>query len=376
MSSAVIRCTALAALACVAVGCSSAADPGARSLPSRPGAAFAPVSAPASLPSIRLGGADCVSLRRAAAALGLRVTEREHGRSISMSGPGTRADLEADTRDITVNGLRVFLGHPVTAAHGELYVSRIDLERCLEPLLRPGVGITPLAPPKVIAIDAGHGGRDFGKINEQLKINEKTSTLDTARRLKKLLEADGYRVVLTRDDDRYVDLAERSAIANRAGADLFISIHFNALATDRRTSGIELYTFAPQYQRSTESWMPGKKDDAQPTPEPANEFDYWNALLAQSLHRATLTDLHASDRGKKLMHLGVLRSLRCPGTLVECGFLSSDIEARKIATPAYRQQIAEALRNGVRDYTELIVTLRQKSRASATTTRDRASRPS
>lgn len=374
MRSAAARCSLVIFLACTLLACSQAAD-GARAAPSRPGAGASARATP-NVATKRFNGVECLNLQAAGAQLGLRSAWRDKGRTLLLSGAGTQAEIEGDTRDITVNGLRVFLGHPVVLSRGELWVSRIDFERCLAPLLSPGVGVALPSTPKVIAIDAGHGGRDFGKINEQLGINEKTYALDTARRLKKLLEADGYEVVMTRDDDRYLELAERSAIANRAHADLFVSLHFNALDRDRKTTGVEVYTFAPQFQRSTESWMPGKKDDSQDTPEPGNAFDYWNSLFAQSLHRTFVADLKASDRGKKLMHLGVLRSLRCPGALVECGFLSSDAEARKIATAAYRQQIAEALRDGVRDYTSLVVRLRQNATAPATSARQGASRSS
>lgn len=350
----------------VLAACSQAAD--SRSMPARPGGSTAS--------NQRVGNVDYIKLAPAAKKLGVQVTFRDQGRTLVLTGPGTKAEIEADTRDITVNGLRIFLGNPVTIVRGDLYVSRIDFERCLAPLLRPGQGVALLAQPKIIAIDPGHGGRDFGKVNEQFGINEKTYALDTALRLKKLLEADGYRVVMTRDGDRFIELSERPAIANRTSADLFVSLHFNALDKDRKTSGVEIYSFAPQHQRSTESWMPGQKDDTQSTPEPANQFDYWNSMLAQAVHRPFVTDLKCSDRGKKLMHLAVLRTLRCPGVLVECGFLSSDVEARKIATAAYRQQIAEALREGIRDYSETIATLRQKSAPAATSQRRRTSRSS
>lgn len=357
MPRAVLRCALWLALASVCVTGVVGVDAQARTLPARPGNAAPPGAA---LPTVKIAGIDCISLVRAAEKMGLRVATRERGRAVVITGTGTRAEIQADTRDIRVNGTRVFLGNPVYFQRGQLYVSRIDFTRCLAPLLRPGHGVAVPLPPKLIVLDPGHGGRDHGKINTQLGVNEKTFTLDTALRVKKLLEADGYRVVLTRDDDRFLELAQRPAIANRAGADLFISIHFNALAADTRTSGVEVYTFAPQYQRSTSAWMPGQKDDAQPTPEPANQFDYWNSLISHTVHRSFVTKLKASDRGKKLMHLGVLRSLNCPGTLVECGFLSSDVEARKIATPAYRQQIAEALRDGVRQYTEIVAAARQR----------------
>lgn len=367
MRSAAIGCGALVVLVGAVALCAHAVATPAHALPTRPGVVTtARAYAAPPVTAIRIAGIECVSVPQIATQLGLRVLTRESGRRVLLEGGGARAELEADTRDISVNGLRVFLGTPVIPARGNLYVSRIDFERCLTPLLRPGYGAVPPQSPKVIVIDAGHGGKDFGKINAQLGINEKTMTLDTARRLRNLLEADGYRVVLTRNDDRFIELAERSAIANRAHADLFISIHFNAIEGDHRTSGVEVYTFAPQYQRSTESWMPGKKEDSQPTPEPANEFDGWNVLLAESLHRPFVAELKESDRGRKIMHLGVLRSLHCPGTLVECGFLTSDAEARKIATAAYRERIAETLRDGVRNYARLILTLRQRTAAPPT----------
>lgn len=372
------RTAALIALACLGASCSHAADQ--RVAPSRPGAvttgmAVAPVRRGA-LAARKINGIECVSLADVAAHLGLRTWPRQDHRGIIIVGRGTRAELEVDTRDVTINHLRVFLGNPVMSSRGELYVSRTDYETCLAPLMHPGAAVPVPPVPRVVVIDPGHGGRDFGKINERLGINEKTFTLDTAKRLKGLLEAAGYRVVLTRDSDRYVELPERTAIANAAHADLFVSIHFNALATDRTTSGVEVYTFAPQNQRSTDSWMPGKKDDSQPTAEAGNHYDAWNGLLAQSLHQSFVRELRTSDRGKKLMHLAVLRSLRCPGTLVECGFLTSDLEARRIANPAYRQKIAEALRDGIRDYAELVEQVRRSSGATATSARRRTSRSS
>ncbi|PTX97801.1 N-acetylmuramoyl-L-alanine amidase [Opitutus sp. ER46] len=350
MASAAFRGLVLLALACASSVRLDAENASSRVAPARPGTSVDLRTISGA--TVRLGGTDYVRLDQAAARLGLKVAASERGRVLTLTGAGTSAVIEADTRDIQVNGLRVFLGNPSALSRGKLYVSRIDFERCLAPLLRPGVGVPRLRPPKVIALDPGHGGRDHGKVNDALKVNEKSLTLDTARRLKQLLEADGYRVVLTRDDDRFLELPDRPAAASAAGADLFISIHYNALDRDRRTSGVEIFTFAPQHQRSTQAWMPGEKDDTERQPEPGNVYDYWNAMLAHALHRPFVRDLKASDRGKKLMHAGVLRSLRCPGALVECGFLSSDVEARKIATPAYRQQIAEALRAGVRAYAD------------------------
>lgn len=313
-----------------------------------------------------------------AARLGLRYRPHDNGRSASLYAPGVRADLDAETRDVTINGLRVFLGSPVAAAGGELYVSRVDFECCLTPMLRPGLGAVVPPPPRIIVLDPGHGGSDPGGVNPRLKLLEKTFTLDVALRLRTLLERAGYQVVLTRKDDRLPapkaqdqDLKIRALIANREHADLFLSIHFNVVEHDpERTRGVEVYTFPPAGQHATEWWsqLRSKQDpDLVMTPEVANRFDHWNVVFAEQLHREMLHQLHTDDRGKKLKHLGVLRSLNCPGVLVEPGYITNDAEARRLATPEYRQRIAESLFAGIRDYSELLEQLRSTARPSAVT---------
>lgn len=347
---------------------SATANTADRSAPARPGAstataapaAKAPPSAKAAAPRAtvatppppatrRIGDTAYMSVSEVAKRLGLSVAAGSAPRTIVLSGRGVKAELEADQRDAVINGLRVFLGDPVALSGGTLYVSRVDFERCLVPLLRPGMGMPARAMPKVIVLDPGHGGRDFGKV-AGASSNEKTYTLDVARRAEKLLEAAGYKVVLTRETDTFIDLAPRAVIANTNRADLFVSIHFNALANDSRTSGVEVYTFAPRHQRSTVSWGPRQIDDTENHAAPVNRYDHWSVLLAQSMQRRFVTDLKSYDRGRKIAHFGVLRGLNCPGILLECGFLTSEAELRKIATPAYRQQLAEAIADGVRDY--------------------------
>jgi N-acetylmuramoyl-L-alanine amidase len=336
-----------------------------RSAPSRPGATVAPekvapekgapekaapVKPPPAPPIQKFGRTEYVNVADVARLLGLKLAWSEPGRRFSLAGTGARAELEAETRDITVNGVRVFLGDPIVSSGGRCFVSRVDYERCLAPMLRPGHGVDARPAPKIIALDAGHGGTDPGKINARLGIQEKTFTLDVARRTRRLLEAAGFKVVMPREDDTFVALPQRAAIANLARADAFVSIHFNALPNDTKTSGVEVYTFAPRFQRSTNAWGPLVKDDTEDYASPGNRLDHWNVVLAHAIHRRFVFDLKTSDRGKKLMHLAVLRPLQCPGILLECGFMSSDAEAKKIATPEYRQQLAVALAAGIRDY--------------------------
>ena len=341
----------------------AAEAPAARSAPSRPGTAAAPAPVPAStptaapaavatpsvLPGRKVGRTDYVALADVARQLELKLAWIEPGKKLTLKGTRGQAEIETETRDITVNGLRVFLGDPVTSLGGQAYVSRIDYERCLTPLLRPGFGVASRPVPKTIVLDAGHGGKDPG--NTKLKLSEKTLTLDLVRRTRKLLEKEGFRVVLTREDDSFVAVPQRAMLANLAKADAFVSVHFTALASnDTKTSGVEVYTFAPRFQRSTNAWGPAEKNDTEDYASPGNRFDHWNVVLAQALHRQFVVGLKAPDRGKKLMHLAVLRPLNCPGALIECGFLTSETEAPKIATPEYRQKLAEALAAGIREY--------------------------
>lgn len=316
-----------------------------------------PAKAVPALRSRKFGKIDYVKLADGAAQLGLKLTKSDRGRRVVLRGPGVSAEIEQDTRDVTVNGVRVLLGDKTEDARGEIYVSRADYERCLAPMLKPGVGATlPLPGTKVVVLDPGHGGRDNGT-----SLKEKVYALDVALRAKKLLQAAGFRVVMTREDDVYLSLAERPAIALANKADLFVSIHFNAIGGDTKTAGVEVYTFPPQHQRGTAGWSPGEKDNSEDEAAPVNRFDYWSNVLAHAIHRRFVRDLKVFDRGKKLMHLGVLRSLRCPGVLVECGFLTSEAEAKKISTAAYRDELAATIVKGVREYAATVEAVRKRT---------------
>jgi N-acetylmuramoyl-L-alanine amidase len=313
---------------------------------------------PGALPGIRNKGIDYVSLDDGAVRLGLRLV-RLVGPAAVILRDGTQpvARLADGSRETDIRGLRVFFGDPVIERGGKFYVSRIDFETRLLPRLRPELCGPPPRVPRVIVIDPGHGGLDKGTENPKLGTMEKTYTLDVSLRLRKLLEKAGFTVVLTRDSDVTVDKQIRSEIANQAGADLVVSVHFNSLYPNTKTTGVELMIFPPRTQRSADSWSPGKKDDSQATDSPINANNVWNTVLAGPLHRRLLDAMRAGDRGEKFEHLGALRGLKCPGVLVEPAFLSSDIEGALLATPAYRDKIAAAILAGIQDYASLLARL-------------------
>jgi N-acetylmuramoyl-L-alanine amidase len=168
-----------------------------------------------------------------------------------------------------------------------------------------------------VVIDAGHGGFDRGGVPGQ-RIAEKDKTLDVALRLRSILQADGYRVIMTRDQDVFVPLGTRVAIANAYRGASFISIHFNC-ASRVGANGIETY-----YYRSD------------------------SASLAASIHRNVLSGAPSENRGIRRRGFYVLRKTAIPSVLVECGFLTNPTEGRLAQTSDYRQKLAEQIARGIR----------------------------
>jgi N-acetylmuramoyl-L-alanine amidase len=318
-------------------------------------ASLAWTSAWAELATITNKGIEYVSLDDAAAHLGLR-TEHLVPPSTVMLKDGAKpvARLADRSRDTDIRGLRVFLGDPVIEHGGEFFISRADYEYHILPRLRPDLCGPPPRQPHVIVIDAGHGGIDHGTENPKLGTMEKTYTLDVALQLRPLLEKAGYTVKMIRVSDVTVPKENRAGMANDLGADLFVSIHFNSTFPNTKTAGVEVMEFPWRMQRSTDSWSPGRKDDAESGNAPVNAFAAWNTVLGSLLHRHLLDALHNGDRGEKFEHLAVLRGLSCPGILVEPAFLSNEKEGPSLATPAYRDAIASAIFAGIQDYADMI----------------------
>ena len=171
------------------------------------------------------------------------------------------------------------------------------------------------ARPAIVVIDPGHGGYDRGGMPGQ-RLAEKVFTLDLAKRLARILANDsGIKVVLTRDDDSFVSLTERTNIANQyAGRDaVFVSIHFNA-GRRKGAFGIETY-----YN---------------------NRSGY---RLAALIHRRVIQAVGSIDRGIRQRGFWVLRRNRLPAVLVECGFLTNPTEAARLSDSGLRQRLARAI---------------------------------
>jgi N-acetylmuramoyl-L-alanine amidase len=170
-----------------------------------------------------------------------------------------------------------------------------------------------------VVVDAGHGGIDRGGAPGQ-RVPEKPYTLDVALRLANTLRANGFRVVLTRDGDYFVGLRQRCDIANAQGNAIFVSVHFNG-APRTAADGVETYYYTGQ-----------------------------SAGLAAAVHRRLLAATGLSDRHVRQRGFFVIRRTIIPSILVEPGFLSNpETAARVSGSPAYRQQLADAIARGIMD---------------------------
>ena len=308
--------------------------------------AFGLFSLPAAAQSVRLYDTEYVGAAAVGRSAGLVPHWAEPQRRLVLADKDTRLELAVDSREMELDGLRVFLGEPAVVHRNALYVSRVDRDRFLLPILKPRSSHGPVPQLRTIIIDPGHGGKDSGTSNAKLKLREKAMALDVALRLEKLLTSAGYRVVLTRRKDTFIPLPLRPAHAKKVKADLFLSIHFNAI-DNKAVAGTETYILTPQHQRSTGS---DKRSPDDKVAQTGNAADGWNAILGFRMHGTLVRSLRSFDRGLKRARFAVLRDLDCPGVLIEGGYLSNEAEARKIGTPEWRQRLAQSIADGVAGY--------------------------
>jgi N-acetylmuramoyl-L-alanine amidase len=250
--------------------------------------------------------------------------------------------VENERRDIVFNGVRHWLSAPVVSAGGRLWISSTDVLKVIDPVLRKGRGPARRAI-RTIVLDPGHGGADRGTHGRAGRY-EKQLTLDLARRVKRCLETNGVRVVLTRASDRTLGLDDRVDFARVQQGGLFVSLHFNSGGA---AEGIETYCLPPAGAASTaSSWSLAAGDG----PQPGNRFDEQNVWLAHCVQQALVRATGAKDRGVRRARFAVLRGASCPGILVEAGFLTNRGEEQEILTTNYRDLLAKAVAEGILVY--------------------------
>ncbi|MDR3456853.1 MAG: N-acetylmuramoyl-L-alanine amidase [Verrucomicrobiae bacterium] len=307
-----------------------------------------------------INGRSYVSLTGWARANGFGGFTQDGGTEFVLTKGASRLVFDKDSADASINGVEVRLAFPVAKGG---FISQLDLDKTIRPLVFPQKPSAKKV--TVICLDPGHGGKDTGyRVGTFFKRNEKTYTLALALELRQQLMRAGFGVMLTRDKDVYPELAWRPDMANRKGADLFVSLHFNSFPPDPgRVQGPETYCITPVGAASSnDSEGAGAGSHAYP----ANRLEDKSLLLAYQVHRALVKNLGVCDRSVRRARFEVLRTAEMPAILIEGGYLSHPIEGKKIFDAGYRQQMAAAIVKGILAYQKL--TSPPPPTASATTT--------
>ena len=208
---------------------------------------------------------------------------------------------------------------------------------------------------KTIVIDPGHGGKDPGALGTGT-LQEKEIVLSISGKLREVLTAKGYTVLMTRETDRFIPLKQRTEFAIQHKADLFLSVHANAAETSR-ANGIETY-----YLDITSTDGAAEKVAARENIDSGYSIQELETLLegliqesksedserlAQSVQQALVQSTGAVDRGVKHARFVVLIGTKVPAILIETGFVSNAVEGQKLATSAYQYKVATAIAEGV-----------------------------
>ncbi len=270
--------------------------------------------------------------------------ETINGNQVRLQNQTATVDLTIGAQAARINGVRFFLSDPVATRHQTPHLSKLDLTRLIDPVLRPHQ-IKKAKSFDTVILDPGHGGADRGSAGLEAK-----HTLALAQLTRKTLGKKGYKVMMTRSGNERLPLSSRVAIINRLDNAIVISLHFNS--GRKEVSGFETYVISARQ------------------PHPAGQA---SVALAAAVHTRSLMDLnHAQsghhfkikDRGIRHARFRLLRDSKHPAILIEAGFLTHKEEATLITTEAYQQTLAAAIAQGIADYNTAISKKEREDRGS------------
>ena len=240
-----------------------------------------------------------------------------------------------------MNSIKFILSNPVAEDDGKVLISRVDLCKLIDPVLRPSY-ITTSAPFDTVVLDAGHGGHDSGA--RGVYGFEKDYTLAMVLAVRDALLKRGIKVKTTRDTDVFIPLHGRVDVANATPNSILVSLHFNSGGST--ATGIETFALSPQGSSSTFMGERGWDTSA----FSGNRQDSENIALATAVHAMVINKFKVVDRGIKRARFTVLTGCLRPGILFEGGFVTNAEECRLIAAPSYRQLLANTIADGILNY--------------------------
>ena len=296
---------------------------------------------------IKVSGRDYLTVENVSKFYGLPagvVTQGEKMRFETVKNP---LEFVGGSREAMINGARSWLCFPLIEQDGKYLVSRTDVAKTIEPLVRPH-RVSNVGNIQTVVLDPGHGGYDKGQVSRYG--NEKDFALDVARKLRPLLQAKGLRVVMTREGDYFVPLEVRAKIANAARNSIFVSIHFNATSDNPDATGFEIFSFTPRGSPSTSDTA---LTSASYSMQPGSAVDAQSMALSACIYHSVLGHIPEYDRGIKRARFAVLRLTKVPAVLIEGGFLTDRGEAKLVANKDWRAKLAGAIGVGIESYRTL-----------------------
>lgn len=259
--------------------------------------------------------------------------------------------FQENSKEVFFNNTKIFLTYPVQSKlvgkknpQKISSIQAVDREKLISVLQQP----KPF-PIKTIVLDPGHGGKAEGAINKTLNIKEKDLNLKLSQKLAQKLKSLGFVVYLTREEDKDLSLKERSEYANKMKADVLLSIHHNS-SPSQAPCGIEVYMYSFAGHPSTERNAPIASDKVV---APANTYDKSSTLLAFNLQKNIIKQTKLNDRGVRKGRMGVLNGLKCPGVLIECGFMSNQQEAKTLQQESYQKKLIQGICDGIQQCNQI-----------------------
>jgi N-acetylmuramoyl-L-alanine amidase len=284
---------------------------------------------------------------------------------VTLRNQNLTASVLVGSDVVLVGEDKVVLSAPVTRTNNVILVPP-DFDEKIISRLKSGVVSRPahIRQWKRVVIDAGHGGKDPGTIG-QSGLQEKEVVLDISKRVESILKNHGFQVTMTRISDRFISLEQRTEIATRAKADLFVSIHANANHS-RSVHGLEVYSLRESSRKELDiaQLKQNQKILFRELSMKKNSEDLEKILLdmletyrlAESAALADHTtvemvkDVGMKNRGHMRSGFFVLRNNLIPAILIETGYLSNSREERLFKTSSYRQQLAESIAKSIISY--------------------------
>src|SRR5438093_3403152 len=296
---------------------------------------------------IKVSGQDYLSVENISRFYGLPAGVVGAGEKIRFETIKNPLEFVSGSRETMINGARSWLCFPLIEQGGKYLVSRTDVAKTIEPLVRPH-RVANVGKVETIVLDPGHGGYDKGQVSRYG--SEKDFVLDAARKLRPLLQAKGLRVIMTREGDYFVPLEVRAQIANAACNSIFVSIPFNGTNDNQEATGFEIFSFTPRGAPSTSDSAVASSSFSM---QPGSEVDAQSMALSACIYHSVLGHIPEYDRGIKRARFAVLRLTKVPAVLVEGGFLTERGESKLIANKDWRGKFAGAISVGIESYRAL-----------------------